>query len=149
MAIQRWNPRRDLARLQVDVNRMFEEVLGRSGAPDGAESARPGNWTPPLDLFEESGHFVLRADLPGLSPADVEIRIEQDRLLLTGERKSDREAYLRMERPFGRFCAQVALPPSVDHERIHANHCNGVLEVVLPKKKKTDEAPSRIEVFGG
>jgi HSP20 family protein len=118
MAIQRWDPQRDLVRLQVGVNRMFEEA----------------------------DRFVMRADLPGLAPSDVEIRIEKARLLLAGERKSDQAAYLRMERPFGRFSAQIALPSSVDPDGIRATHCNGVLEVLLPKKK--EEARGRIEVAG-
>jgi len=146
MAIQRWNPERDLARLQGDVNKMFEEVLGRSSAPVGGETHRPAGFRPPLDLVEEAGHFILRADLPGVAPADVEVRIEDGRLVLAGERKSEQAAYLRMERPFGRFAAQIALPESVDHTRIHATHRNGVLEVVLPKKK--EQAPSRIDVAG-
>jgi HSP20 family protein len=146
MAIQRWDPQRDLVQLQGHVNRMFEEVLGRSTSPDGGDRARPGDWRPPLDLFEEAGHFVLRADLPGVPPSDVEIRIEDNRLVLAGERKPEQQSYLRMERPFGRFSARVALPPSVDRNRIHANHRNGVLEIVLPKKR--EEGPSRIEVAG-
>jgi HSP20 family protein len=146
MAIQRWDPQRDLVRLQDNVNRMFEEVLGRSTAPDGGDRARPGDWRPPLDLCEEAGRFVLRADLPGVAPTDVEIRIEEGSLVLAGERRTEQEAYLRLERPFGPFSARVALPPSVDHDRIQANHHNGVLEVVLPKKR--EEAPSHIEVGG-
>ena len=79
-----------------------------------------------------------------MTAADVELRIENGNLIVYGERKIDQAAYLRMERPTGRFSAQVALPPSVDRQKIHANHCNGVLEVMLPKRK--EEAPSRIEV---
>jgi HSP20 family protein len=146
MAIQRWDPQRDLVRLQGDVNRMFEEVLGRSTVPEGGDRARPGDWKPPLDLFEQTGHFVLRADLPGVAPADVEIRIDRGSLVLSGERKLDQQSYLRMERPFGRFSAQIALPPTVDHHRIQASHRNGVLEVVLPKRR--EEAPTRIDVAG-
>jgi len=146
MAIQRWDPERDLVRLRGDVNKMFEEVLGRTGGSPAGGTARPGDWKPPLDLYEESGQFVLRADLPGLAPGEIEIRIDDGRLVLGGERKSQQAAYLRMERPFGRFSAQVALPPSVDPTRIRATHRNGVLEVLLPKKQ--GEAPSRIDVLG-
>ena len=145
MAIQRWDPQRDLVRLQGNVNRMFEKVMGRSATP-AEDRARPGDWKPPLDLFEETGQFVLRADLPGLSPSDVEIRIEDGQLVLRGERKSDQHSYLRRERPAGRFSAQIALPETVDQSRVHATHRNGVLEVVLPKRKEQER--SRIEVTG-
>ena len=146
MAIQRWDPQRDLVRLQENVKQMFEEVLGRTSWQSSAERTTAADWKPPLDLLEEPGHYLLRADLPGVAPADVELRIENGNLLVFGERKIGQAAYLRMERPTGRFSAQIALPPSVDRENIQANHCNGVLEVTLPKRK--EEAPSRIEVAG-
>ena len=147
MAIQRWDPQRDLVRLQENVKQMFEEVLGRSSWQSSAERTTPADWRPPLDLLEEPGHYLLRADLPGVAASDVELKIENGTLLVYGERKIDQAAYLRMERPAGRFSAQIALPPSVDRHGIHANHCNGVLEVVLPKRK--EEVPSRIEVASG
>ena len=144
MAIQRWDPQRDLVRLQENVNRMFDEVLSRSAAPGGGDRAHPGDWKPALDLLEEGDQYLLRVDLPGVSPADVELRVDDGQLVLAGERRTDQEAYLRMERPFGRFSAKVALPPLVDRGRIHANHRNGVLGVVLPKKKS--EEASRVEI---
>ncbi len=147
MAIQRWDPLRDLVRLQEDVNRMFDDVLGRSTVAGTGRRVAAADWRPPLDLFEEVGHFVLHADLPGVSLADVEIRIERDNLVLEGERRRDREAGLRRERPFGRFFAELALPPTVDRGRIQAHHANGVLEIVLPKKKM-DDATSRVEIAG-
>ena len=147
MAIQRWDPQRDLVRLQENVKQMFEEVLGRSSSLGAAEPTAPGRWRPPLDLFEEAGHYVLRADLPGVMASEVEIKISNGNLILFGERKIDQEAYLRVERPSGRFSAQISLPPSVDRDRIQANHRNGVLEVVLPKRKH--EQSSQIEVASG
>jgi len=145
MAIQRSDPQRDLVRLQENVNRMFDEVLGRSASPGGGDRVRPGDWKPAIDLLEAAGHFVLRADLPGVGPEDVEVRIESGHLELGGERKSDQDGFLRMERPYGRFSARIALPASVDCDRVQASHRNGVLEVVLPKKKQS-ETPSRVEV---
>jgi len=94
---------------------------------------------------------VLRADLPGIGAADVQIQIEDGTLTLRGERKLDasvsREAFLRVERPYGPFSVQVALPPSVDQSEIRAAHRNGVIEIVLPKKKES--VASRIEVTEG
>ena len=149
MAIQRSDPLRDLVQLRESVNRMFDEALSRSstrGTPTG-----PGVWRPAVDLFEEAGHYVVRTDLPGVLAADVDIKVEGDMLMICGERRLDgdthRETYLRVERPAGRFSAEIALPNSIDLQRIHANHRNGVLEIVLPRKK--DEKPGRIDVAGG
>ena len=150
MAIRRWDPLRDLVRLQQNMNRMFEDALAQSSATVGSDGGGGGAWQPPMDLFEESQRFVLRVDLPGIAASDVEGRGEAERLVLRGHRKADenvaRDAYLRVERPSGTFALQVALPPSVDSGRIQASQRDGVLEVVLPKK--TEELPGRIEVAG-
>jgi len=130
---------------------MFEEALSRTVGPEGGSPLGSTGWKPPLDLFAESERYVLRADLPGIGAADVQIQIEDGTLTLRGERKLDasvsREAFLRVERPYGPFSVQVALPPSVDQGGIRAAHRNGVIEIVLPKKKES--VASRIEVKEG
>jgi HSP20 family protein len=101
-----------------------------------------------MDLWEESGRYVLRADLPGIEASEVDIQVEDGRLVLRGERRLDpgveREAYLRIERPHGRFLVQVALPPSIDAHEVRATQRNGVLEISLPKKK--EQASARVPV---
>jgi HSP20 family protein len=148
MAIQRWDPLRDLMDLQEKMNHLFENTLARSGGQERGEAEGSASWKPPMDLFEEGDRYVLRTDLPGVSASDVEIQVENGTLHLRGERTMDgavkREAYLRVERPYGRFSVQVALPPSVEQQGIRATHHNGVIEVLLPKKKP--RTPSRIEV---
>lgn len=147
MAIKKWDPLQDLLGLQEKMNHMFEDALSRTVGPEGADSVT-GGWRPPTDLFEEAERYILRADLPGVSATDVEIQVENGMLHLRGERKMEanlsREAFLRIERPYGKFVVQVALPPSVDQQAIRARHRNGVIEVLLPKKKA--ETPSRIEI---
>ncbi len=148
MAIQRWDPLRDLMELQQKISRLFDETLTRSGGADDVEGIGAGAWKPPTDLFEDDVRYVLRADLPGVAAGDVDIKIEDGTLFLRGERKMDagvsREAYLRVERPYGRFAVKVALAPSVDQGAIRASHRNGVVEVLLPKKKKP--LPSQIQI---
>lgn len=151
MAIQRWDPLRDLMDLQERMKQLFAEALSRSSGTDGGESLGATGWRPPVDLFEEVDRYVLRADLPGVAARDVEIQVENGVLVVRGERKVDanvsRESYLRIERPHGKFSAQISLPPSVDPKAIRAMHRNGVIEIVLPKRK--DAPPSRIEVSAG
>jgi HSP20 family protein len=151
MAIQRWDPLRDLVQLQERMNSMFEEALSRTVGSDGGQGVASTGWKPPLDLFEEAERYVLRADLPGIGASDVHIQVEDGTLTLRGERKLDasvsREAYLRVERPHGKFTVQVSLPPSVEQAGIRAVHRNGVVEVILPKKEES--VPSRIEISEG
>jgi len=151
VAIQRWDPVRDLIRLQETVNGLFEDMLGRSSSPGGDGEAAPGAWQPPLDLIEETGRYVVRADLPGVAPEDVNVSVEKDHLVLNGERRNDqgvaRDSYLRIERPRGRFSVRLRLPASVDTQRIEASQHHGVLELLLPKRR--EETAGTIEVSGG
>ncbi len=148
MTIQRWDPLRDLVQLQERMNHLFDDVMARAGGSAGTESLVSTGWKPPVDIFEQDDRYVLRADLPGVASGDVEIEVENGTLALRGERRIDpavaREAYLRIERPSGRFAIQIALPMSVDRPGIAASHRDGVLEVSLPKKK--ERAPSRVKV---
>jgi HSP20 family protein len=152
MAIQRWDPLGDLVRLRDRMNELFEETLSRSGPADDKGSVEPTGWRPAVDLFEEPDRYLLRADLPGVAATDVDVQVEDGHLVLRGERRMDaavqRESYLRVERPYGRFRTRIALPSSVDRDRIQARHRNGVLEVALPKKKE-ERGPGRIEVASG
>jgi len=148
MAIQRWDPLQGLIDLQHKMNHLFEDTLSRSGGRNGGENESTSGWKPPIDLHEEDDAYVLRTDLPGVASGDVEIRIEDGSLHLSGERKPDgsvgRESYLRMERPHGRFAVQVALPPSIEADGIRATHHNGVIEIRLPKRRP--RSASRIEI---
>jgi HSP20 family protein len=135
-----------LLHLQERVNRLFDESLARSGAR--SESEAPAAWRPPVDLYEQEDRYVLRADLPGMDAGTVDVQVDEGDLVLRGNRRSDasvpRESYLRLERPSGGFTVRIGIPPSVDGKRIEATHRNGVLEVVLPKKR--EEPHARIPV---
>ena len=150
MAIQRWDPVRDLVQLQERFNRLFDDVLSRSGAVREAESAPRTGWRPQTDVFEEPARYVVRVDLPGVPPSDVELEIEEIALHVRGERRMDlgvpRDAYLRSERPQGGFAVSLQIPSSVDRSRIEASHREGVLEIVLPKRKEAGPAKVRIDV---
>jgi HSP20 family protein len=150
MAIQRSDPLRDLVLLREKIDRVFDDVLARSGGTAEAESLATSGWRPPVDIFEEASQYVLRADLPGVPPDGVEVEVEAEALVLRGERKAesagDRESYLRIERPTGKFSIQIALPPSVERSAIRASQKDGVLEVVLPKKEERAAARTKIDV---
>jgi HSP20 family protein len=151
MAIQRWDPLRDLRELQQKMNHLFDDAFSRSAGPESVDPLTTGGWKPSTDLIEEDDRYVLRCDLPGVAAADVEIRIENGTLFLRGERKIDagisQESYLRVERPSGAFAVKIALAPSVDQKRVRAAQRNGVLEVLLPKRKA--ELSNQVEVTAG
>jgi HSP20 family protein len=149
MTIVRWEPLRELNTLQSEMNRLFNTVFDApSGAGNGGTLRR---WMPAMDLLESGDHFVLRADLPGMSEDDVKIELEDATLTISGERKaeheSDGEGYYRVERASGSFQRSLTLPKGVDPEAVSASFDRGVLEVRIPKPE--ERKPRRIEIAGG
>jgi HSP20 family protein len=101
-----------------------------------------------VDLVEAEDHFVLKADLPGLSEEDVSIEVQDGSLTISGERKAEHEerarGWYRIERSFGSFNRSLTLPDGVDADRIEASFSHGVLEVRIPKPEESK--PRRIEI---
>ena len=120
MTIVRWEPLRELSSLQTEMNRLFNTAFEAPATGNGG--AR--RWTPAMDLVETDEHFVLRADLPGMSEQDVSIELEDNVLTLSGERKAEheekREGFYRVERAFGAFSRSLTLPKGVDAEAVTA-----------------------------
>jgi len=152
MAIVRWEPFRDLMTVQERMNRIFDDAFrgaGRSQQED--EWALGGTWAPPVDIYEQDGNLVLKAELPGIDPKDVDVRVENNVLTLTGERKFEnevkREAYHRVERAYGRFSRSFTLPNVVDTASIKAEFKDGLLRVVMPKREEAK--PKQISVSVG
>ncbi len=148
MTIVRWEPLRELSSLQSEMNRLFNTVFD-SPAPGGNGGALR-RWMPAMDLVETEDHFVLRADLPGMSEDDVKIEFEDGTLTVSGERKAEHESknegYYRVERAFGSFSRALTLPDGVDADSIDASFDRGVLEVNIPKPE--ERKPRRIEISG-
>lgn len=143
----RWDPFRDLTAIQDRMNRLFQETMANSR---GQEHLENGAWAPAVDIFETGDRIVLRADLPGLEQSDIELRVDDNTLLLKGERRAPGdvrpEEYHRSERPQGPFLRSFGLPGNVDQAGIRATHRNGVLEVILPKKQEAKAKAIRVDV---
>ncbi len=142
-----YDPFRELRSLQDEVNRVFSSNLNRSGESGMGRGA----WNPSVDIFENKDHLVLEAELPGLSPDDVDISVENNVLTIHGERKfekqDDGDNFHRVERSYGSFTRSFTLPPTVSSEEVDATFDNGILRVELAKRE--DAKPRRIEVKGG
>jgi HSP20 family protein len=114
---------------------LFEDTLNRFF--DTSASARP--WSPAVDIMENENELLLTADVPGVRMEDIEIKIEEGTLTLSGKRAFQKEAkeggYHRLERSYGEFQRAFALPDSVDADHVAAGYENGVLRITLPKKE--------------
>jgi HSP20 family protein len=140
--ITRFDPFRDLARIQEEMGRLLDER--------GSQPAESIGWTPACDVYEDAEEVVIRAALAGVDPKDVEIRVENGVLTLKGERKVEKEEqkenYHRVEMAYGFFTRTFALPTSVDPEKVHAESKHGVLAVHLPKRSEAKPRSIQVKV---
>jgi HSP20 family protein len=136
MNVVRYEPWGLLNRLRRELDQSFEHA------------ATDALWTPAVDIHEEPKQFVVRADLPGVKPTDIEITAEKGVLSLRGvrnfEQKNDDGHYSRLERVSGKFVRTFTLPENVQTDAIRAQFKDGVLELTIPKAEKPE--PRRIEV---
>jgi len=135
MAIIKWDPFRDIVTLRDRMNRLFEDMSTLRGEE---KELAAGSWAPAVDIYETENEVLLTAEIPGVDEKDIEIKVEGNTLTLKGERKFEKETkeenYHRIERAYGSFSRSFSLPAYVDHDKIEAEHENGVLKIRMPKK---------------
>lgn len=146
LVTRRNSPIRDLARLSGRMDRFFDVPLMR--AFEDADEGVTSSWVPVVDVVESDTGVRLRAELPGLANDDVDITVENNQLVLQGEKKFGHEAeeghYRRVESRYGSFFRRFSLPATVDQENIDAEFKSGVLEIFLPKLEEAK--PKKISV---
>ena len=131
-------------RMMEDMDRLWE---GFGGSAIGFGQL----WSPAIETFERDNRFVLRAELPGLSPDDVRLEVQDDALVLEGERKSESETKekeaFRSERTYGRFMRTIPLPDGAQAEQAEAKFENGVLEDYAEALKSARSPAKREQVL--
>lgn len=147
MALIRWEPAREVSTLQSEMNRLFNTFFDTPTAGAGA----PQRWVPAMDLRETDGHYVVSVDLPGVSPDDVKVELDENVLTIAGERRAGHDdrgnGYVRVERAYGTFSRLLTLPEGVDPAGIEASFDSGVLEVRVPKPAVRE--PHRVSIAVG
>lgn len=151
MALIRWEPAAELNTIQNEMNRLFNSLFDTPGRASASDPAR--RWIPAMDLVETEDHYVLHADLPGLSEKDVNIEVESNVLTISGERrtehKDEKGGYRRIERAYGTFSRSLTLPEGVNPEAVEARFDRGVLEIRIPKPEQIKPRKVTIAVGGG
>ena len=142
----RWQPFGNLVDIQGEVNRLFDNVLGRP-APGGAPSGRA--WLPAVDMHETKDDLVLKVELPGVREKDVAVSITGDLLTIKGERRWNDEGHklLHVERAYGQFERMIQLPMEVQGDKVKATYRDGVLEVTLPKAEELKPREIKIDIL--
>lgn len=138
MTIVRWQPFGDLLSLQERMNQLLDESFRGQHTED--DWTPGGSWAPLVDIYEQEGDLFLQAELPGVDPKAVDVRVEDNVLTLRGERRAEaevkRDRYHRMERSYGKFSRSFTLPSAINTEKIQAEYKDGVLRLTLPKKEE-------------
>src|SRR6267142_5712596 len=144
--LTRCEPIRDFLGLEGRMARLLGDNFSR--LPLGENF---GAWVPLVDIYEEGDRIILRAEIPGASKDDIDVKVENGTITIRGEKKQEKEvdsetAYC-IERFYGTFSRSFVLPTSIDAGKIKATYKDGVLEVVVPK---ADEAkPRKVQILGG
>ena len=148
MALIRWEPVAELGTIQNEMNRLFNTFFEQpTGRGDGPSARR---WIPPMDLVETPDHFIVCADLPGISDEDLTIQLEDNVLTLSGVRNPEhaqQEGYYRLERAFGAFSRSLTLPEGVNADAVHAQFDRGVLQIQIPKPEQ--KKPRQVQITVG
>ncbi len=144
MAMERWDPFREMVSLRDSFNRLFDEALARPGS-EWLAGIRD---RPAVNVFETDTTVNVEIHLPGVKREEVEITLSGPVLTIKGERKAEEEVkeehYLRREIHYGSFLRRISLPESANLEQPEAVFADGVLKVTFPKRAAPQ--PIRIEV---
>jgi HSP20 family protein len=145
--LTRWDPFREFTTLQDRMNRLFQD----SFSPGRDEALSTSSFAPAVDVYEDEHKITLKIEVPGIDEKGIDIRVENNVLTVTGERKFEKEEkeenYRRVERHYGSFTRSFTLPNTVDAENINADYDRGVLKVQLAKK--AEAKPKQIKVNVG
>ena len=148
MSLMRLYPTREASTLREGMNRMIDELFRTT--VQGENGLTSTAWTPAVDIYETDNEVVLKADLPEVDEKKIDIHVENNVMVLSGEREISKETseenYLRVERRYGSFSRSFTLPSNIDRGRITAKYSDGVLRVVLPKREESKPRQIDIEV---
>ena len=134
-----------------DIDQLLQLFgFGSLGLGTGATQSMPVVWSPQIEVEREDGNLVVRADLPGVDPSDVNVEVDDGVSSISGERRDERreerDGAFRTERFYGRFHRAIPLPEGADDARVEARFENGVLDVTIPVPKQEQRRPKRVEV---
>lgn len=124
----------------LDLRNLFDYPFTKK---EGETFPSLAHWTPSVDIKTEDKQYLIYVDVPGVEPDDIEVSVEQNALIIKGDRHTEKEEkegeWTRTERFSGSFFRQFTLPANADSDKIDAHTKNGVLEIVIPKKKVTEK----------
>ena len=135
--------------MRLPLQGRVEQIRGDPACPHTAAQPCSRPWAPAVDIYETENELVLKADLPDVDPQNVDVRVENQTLTVSGERKFESEksekGFHRIERSYGNFTRSFAVPNTFDTGNVAATFKNGVLTLKLPKKEAAKPRQIKIE----
>ena len=135
-----------MRRMSEEMDQLFESLGGRRATPAGRQRGGMELGTaapllvPHIDVQQRGNELVVKADLPGLRPEDINVAVDRGVLTISGarrqEEREEREGFIRSEISYGTFYRTIPLPDGADEERVAATFRNGVLEVTIPVSER-------------
>jgi len=139
-----WEPFRGLEKMRSEMDRLWDSFF------EGRPLRRFWEWFPSLDVAETKNDLVVKVELPGMDPKDIDISLTDGLLTIKGEKKQEKEEkeenYHFIERSYGTFTRSIRLPKEVKHDKINASYKNGILKVVLPKSEEAKKKEIKVKV---
>ena len=136
-----------LHRFHWNINRMLDDIMDSWSSNS---STGDGFMSPRIDLSETKKYLTVTADMPGMDEDDIDVSLENNFLVIRGQKKTEKEnqgqSYYHMERSFGSFYRTIQLPCEVDENKVKAHYKKGVLTINLPKRKDEQRQSRKIEV---
>ncbi len=138
-----WRPISELSNLRKEMDRLWSEFFR-----EGEIAAKTESWVPAVDVSETKDAVIVKAEIPGMDPKDIDVSLSGDTLIIKGEKKEEKEEkdenFYRIEMRRGSFQRAVRIPVPVNKDKIEAKYEKGILKVKLPKTEETK--PKQIEV---
>jgi HSP20 family protein len=141
----RWDPFDDLASLRESMDKLFEEFTTRR-----PHAAGPAVWPPAVEVYETDADIIVKAELPGIDPKNVDIQVADDTLTIKAEAKAEQESknrnYYVRELRYGSFVRALTLPSSAQGDMAKASYKNGILEIRVPKSERAKPKAVKVDV---
>ena len=146
MALVPWKPFDELTSFRREMDRLWDRFFSERPALDMLEKG----WEPTMDITETKSDLIVKAELPGIDPKEIDISLTGDTLTIKGEKQQEKEEkeenYYRIERSYGIFSRTIKLPMSVQNDKIKASYQHGVLKITLPKSEEAKQKLVKIKV---
>jgi len=143
MPIVRWDPFRELFRTRDEIGRWFSDLAEKE-----KDERRSAVWAPSVDIQETEKEVKVKADLPGIKMENIDVSVDENQLIIKGERKFESEEkekdYIRVERSYGSFYRSFDIGVPIKADEVRASYSDGVLDITIPKAEI--KKPKKVEI---